>query len=146
MRAVGTRESAYNRAQEKIQAQDELIQMLEGQIKAARETAELQIEELQAQLQREQLDRTMAEGALEAGRKDIARLLRETLDACSTGRAGAGSRSGGGARPERGLAQPLKQINAAVDEPRRRFHLSREDSARRAVALSSARSGRDRSA
>jgi len=28
-------------------------------------------------LQREQLDRTMAEGALEAGRKDIARLLRE---------------------------------------------------------------------
>lgn len=75
--AVGSRENAYNRAQEKIQAQDELIQMLEGQIKAARETAELQIEELRAQLQREQLDRSMAEGALEAGRKDIARLLRE---------------------------------------------------------------------
>jgi chromosome segregation ATPase len=76
-RAVGTRESAYDRAQEKIQAQDELIQMLEGQIKATRETTELQIEELRAQLQREQLDRSMAEGALEAGRKDIARLLRE---------------------------------------------------------------------
>ncbi len=51
--------------------------MLEDQIRATRETAELQIEELKAQLQREQLDRTMAEGALEAGRKDIARLLRE---------------------------------------------------------------------
>ncbi len=76
-RAVGTRESAYNRAQEKIQAQDDLIQMLESQIRAARETAELQIEDIRAQLQREQLDRTMAEGALEAGRKDIARLLRE---------------------------------------------------------------------
>ena len=76
-RAVGTRESAYNRAQEKIQAQDELIQMLEGQMRAIRETAELQIEELKAQLQREQLERSMAEGALEAGRKDIARLLRE---------------------------------------------------------------------
>jgi septal ring factor EnvC (AmiA/AmiB activator) len=38
-RAVGTRESAYNRAQERIQAQDDLVQMLEGQIKAARETA-----------------------------------------------------------------------------------------------------------
>jgi chromosome segregation ATPase len=76
-RAVGTRESAYNRAQEKIQSQDELIQMLETQIRASRETAELQIEDLKAQLQREQLDRTMAEGALEAGRKDIARLLRE---------------------------------------------------------------------
>ncbi len=76
-RAVGTRENAYNRAQEKIQAQDELVQMLEDQIRASRETSELQIQELKAQLQREQLDRTMAEGALEAGRKDIARLLRE---------------------------------------------------------------------
>ena len=77
VRAVGTRESAYNRAQEKIQAQDELVEMLEGQIRATRETAGLQIEDLKAQLQREQLDRSMAEGALEAGRKDIARLLRE---------------------------------------------------------------------
>ncbi len=77
VRAVSTRESAYNRAQEKIQSQDELIQMLEQQLKGNRETAELQIEDLKAQLQREQLDRTMAEGALEAGRKDIARLLRE---------------------------------------------------------------------
>ena len=71
------RKSAYNRAQEKIQAQDDLIQLMDGQIRAARETTELQIEELKAQLQREQLDRSMAEGALEAGRKDIARLLRE---------------------------------------------------------------------
>ena len=54
-RAVTTRESAYNRAQEKIQSQDDLIQMLEGQVKAARQTAELQAEELKAQLQREQL-------------------------------------------------------------------------------------------
>ena len=77
IRAVGTREGAYNRAQENIQSKDDLILMLEGQLKAARETAELQIEEMKAQLQREQLDRTMAEGALEAGRKDIARLLRE---------------------------------------------------------------------
>ena len=76
-RAVTTRESAYNRAQEKLQSQDELIQMLEDHIKAARQTAELQMDELKAQLQREQLERTMAEGALEAGRKDIARLLRE---------------------------------------------------------------------
>ncbi len=77
VRAVGTRESAYNRAQEKIQAQDDLVEMLEGQIRATRETAGLQIEDLKAQLQREQLDRSMAEGALEAGRKDIARLFRE---------------------------------------------------------------------
>ena len=33
MRGVGTRESAYNRAQEKLQEQDELIEMLEDQIR-----------------------------------------------------------------------------------------------------------------
>ena len=37
----------------------------------------MQIEQLNAQLQREQLERSMAEGALESGRKDIARLMRE---------------------------------------------------------------------
>jgi crescentin len=76
-RSVAMRESAYDRAQEKIQSQDELVQMLESEIKAERETTELQLQDMRAQLQREQLDRTMAEGALEAGRKDIARLLRE---------------------------------------------------------------------
>ncbi len=76
-RLSGSRENAYNRAQEKIQGQDDLIQLLEGQIKADREASQMQIDELSAQLQRERMERTMAEGALEAGRKDIARLLRE---------------------------------------------------------------------
>ena len=76
-RAVASREGAYDRAQEKIQAQSELVQLLENQLRAARDGSELQLEEMNAQLQRERLERTMAEGALEAGRKDIARLLRE---------------------------------------------------------------------
>ena len=76
-RAVTVREGAYNRAQEKIQAQSDLIALLESQLKATRESCDMQVEELQAQVQRERLERTMAEGALEAGRKDIARLLRE---------------------------------------------------------------------
>ena len=74
---VSTRESAYHRASEKIQAQDGLVELLENQLRASREATEMQVDELNAQLQRERLDRTMAEGALEAGRKDIARLLRE---------------------------------------------------------------------
>jgi chromosome segregation ATPase len=77
VKAIGTREHAFARSQEKLQAQDDLVQLLENQLRAAREATELQIEELNAQLQRERLERTMAEGALEAGRKDIARLLRE---------------------------------------------------------------------
>jgi hypothetical protein len=38
---------------------------------------ETQLEQVNAQLQREQLERAMAEGALESGRKDVARLLGE---------------------------------------------------------------------
>ncbi len=75
--AVDSRGDAYGRAIEKIDAQENLIRLLEGQMRAARETNDLQLEEAQAQLQRERLERTMAEGALEASRKDIARLLRE---------------------------------------------------------------------
>ncbi len=76
-RAVRSRENAYNLAQEKIAEQDGLIGLLESQLRAAHEASELQLEEANAQLQRERLERSMAEGALEAGRKDIARLLRE---------------------------------------------------------------------
>jgi len=76
-KAVNTRESAYNHAQEHIQTLEERLQLLESELKTARQNADMEIEELNAKLQLAQLERTMAEGALEAGRKDIARLLRE---------------------------------------------------------------------
>jgi chromosome segregation ATPase len=76
-RAVQSCEGAYSRAQEQLVAKDTLIELLENQLRAATEAAELHAADLTARLQRERLDRTMAEGALEAGRKDIARLLRE---------------------------------------------------------------------
>jgi len=53
------------------------VELLEKQLQAARSANEMQLDQLHAQLQREQLERSMAEGALESGRKDIARLLRE---------------------------------------------------------------------
>lgn len=76
-KAVSTRESAYNRAQEKIGSLEERIQHLEGELRASRESAEMQIDDLNAQLQREHAERTMTEGALDAGRKDVNRLMRE---------------------------------------------------------------------
>ena len=76
-KAVNTRENAYNRAQEHIQSLEDRIQLLESEVRANRQTADMEIEILNAKLQREQIARTMAEGALEAGRKDIARLLQE---------------------------------------------------------------------
>jgi chromosome segregation ATPase len=69
--------SAYGNAAEKIKEQANQIQLLEAQIAAERSTNEMQIEQINAQLQREQLERAMAEGALESGRKDVARLLGE---------------------------------------------------------------------
>jgi chromosome segregation ATPase len=75
--AATARESACNDAQGRIKDQSELMQVLEGQLKAVRDAHEMQIQQLSAQLQREQLERSMAEGALESGRKDIARLMRE---------------------------------------------------------------------
>lgn len=71
------RDSAYGSAEQKIRKQADLIALLESQITAARSGHDMQIEQLNAQLQREQLERSMAEGALASGRKDIARLLHE---------------------------------------------------------------------
>jgi chromosome segregation ATPase len=76
-KAVSTRESAYNRAQEHIATLEERIQLLESELKATRQANETELEVLNAKLQREQIARTMAEAAVEAGRKDIARLLDE---------------------------------------------------------------------
>ena len=53
------------------------MELLEEQIAAAHSAHEMQIESLQAQLQREQLERSMAEGALETARKDVSRLQQE---------------------------------------------------------------------
>jgi chromosome segregation ATPase len=75
--AVAARESAQEAAHQKIQEQADLVELLEKQLQAARSANEMQLDQLNAQLQREQLERSMAEGALESGRKDIARLLRE---------------------------------------------------------------------
>jgi chromosome segregation ATPase len=75
--AVAARESAHHHAEQKLKEQTDLVELLEKQLHASRDATEMQIEQLDAQLQRERLERSMAEGALEAGRKDIARLMRE---------------------------------------------------------------------
>ena len=71
------RDSAYGSAEAKLKEQANQIQLLEIQLTGARSANEIQLEQMNAQLQREQLERAMAEGALESGRRDIARLLRE---------------------------------------------------------------------
>ena len=77
IQAATSRERTYRGAQESIREKNDLVELLEEQITAARSTHEMQIESLAAQLQREQLERSMAEGALETARKDVSRLQQE---------------------------------------------------------------------
>ena len=77
IQAATSRERTYRGAQESIREKNDLVDLLEEQITAARSTHEMQIESLAAQLQREQLERSMAEGALETARKDVSRLQQE---------------------------------------------------------------------
>ena len=75
--ASAAHDTALNNATEKLREQTDQIQTLEAQISTMQLASETQLEQLNAQLQREQLERAMAEGALESGRKDVARLLGE---------------------------------------------------------------------
>ena len=53
--------------------------MLETLRTADRLTAEQDVEELNAALKREQMERSVADGALETARKDFARVAREVM-------------------------------------------------------------------
>lgn len=77
IQVANEREAAHREAQQHVGEQSELATRLQDELGAARGSHEVRIADLEAQLQREQLDRAMAEGALEAARKDMARLLDE---------------------------------------------------------------------
>jgi crescentin len=78
-RAYTAKEAALARAEDTIAALNERVAGLENALSASKETAELQIEELNAAVRREKLERAVVEGALETGRKDFARLMREVM-------------------------------------------------------------------
>lgn len=78
-RAYTAKEAALTRAEETISALKQRVGALEDAIAADKRTTEQQIEELNAALRREKLERSVVEGALETGRKDCARLMREVM-------------------------------------------------------------------
>lgn len=78
-RAYNAKDAALTRAEDNIKSLNERIAALEGEIVASKQTAEQRIEELNAALRREKMERSVVEGALETGRKDFARLMRETM-------------------------------------------------------------------
>jgi chromosome segregation ATPase len=78
-RAYTAKEAALARAEETIQSLNERVTTLQNELENAKHSAEQRIEELNAALRREKMERSVVEGALETGRKDFARLMREVL-------------------------------------------------------------------
>jgi chromosome segregation ATPase len=78
-RAFTAKEAALERAEHNVTALQQQLEALENARAADRLTAEQAIEELKTALQREQLERSVSDGALETARKDFARVAREVM-------------------------------------------------------------------
>jgi crescentin len=76
-KTVKARETALTRAAEKIVLLGDRVTAVEGELQGCRSSYEQRLEESSAALHREKMERAVAEGALEAGRRDLARLLRD---------------------------------------------------------------------
>jgi len=78
-RAFTAKEAALERAEQTVAALNQRVEALEAARASDKLTAEQAIEELKTALQREQLERSVADGALETARKDFARVAREVM-------------------------------------------------------------------
>jgi crescentin len=78
-RAYTTKEAALIRAEDTIAALNARIGDLENAYAADKQANEQRVDELNAALRREKLERAVVEGALETGRKDFSRLMREVM-------------------------------------------------------------------
>ena len=78
-RAYTAKEATLARAEDANASLSERIAALEATLANEKQSAENTIQELNAAAQREKLERAVVEGALESGRKDFARLMREVM-------------------------------------------------------------------
>lgn len=78
-RAFTSKEAALIRAEDSISALNARVIDLENALAANRLANEQHVEEINTALRREKLERAVVEGALETGRKDFSRLMREVM-------------------------------------------------------------------
>jgi crescentin len=78
-RGYATKEAALERAEDTIAALAGRVADLENARAAEKQENEQHLEELNTALRREKLERAVVEGALETGRKDFARLMRDVM-------------------------------------------------------------------
>ena len=78
-RAYNAKEAALERAEQTIAALAQRVESLEMLGAADKLAAEQTIEELKAAVKREQIERSVSDGALETARKDFARVARDVM-------------------------------------------------------------------
>ena len=78
-RAFSAKEAALAQAEETIGALNERLAALEQGRLAEQQTVERSMDELRTALRREQMERSVVEGALETARKDFSRVMRELM-------------------------------------------------------------------
>lgn len=78
-RAFNGKESALEQAEERISLLNDRIEAMQTAAANERQAAEASIEELTAALRREKMERAVVQGALDSGRKDLTRLMREVM-------------------------------------------------------------------
>jgi chromosome segregation ATPase len=83
-KSLKTREAALSRAEDKINTLTARTGHLEADIQVSRTNIEKRVEDLNSSLQRERMERAVVEGALEAARKDNARLQSEVASLRAT--------------------------------------------------------------
>jgi chromosome segregation ATPase len=88
-KALRSREMALARAEDKVAELTARNAQLEADLQVSRASVDKRVEELQSALERERLDRAVAEGALEGARKDNERLYGELTKLRSSLRHGA---------------------------------------------------------
>ena len=78
-RAYKAKESALARTEETIASLNERVAAFEQFMAAEKQSTEQTINDLSAALRREQMERSVVEGALETARKDFSRVMRELM-------------------------------------------------------------------
>jgi chromosome segregation ATPase len=78
--SLATRDRALARAEDRVTALTDTLASLHAQTDAARTALTRELDDAKAALNRERVERAAVEGALESGRKDLARVMREVME------------------------------------------------------------------
>jgi crescentin len=113
-KALRSREMALARAEDKVAELTARHAQLEADLQVGRASVDKRVEDLQSALERERLDRAVAEGALEGARKDNERLYGELTKLRASLRHGAAPAAAAAAQEDAGPEMPFEPNEDAI--------------------------------